>query len=77
MMDPEDIKKILIDSLPGAEVQIEDLNGGRDHFKVEVRSALFAGLSLIDQHRKVQEPLKTAVDDGRIHALTIKTVVLK
>lgn len=73
MMNPDEIKQILEQSLQGASVQVIDLTGGLDHFRVEVRCDAFAGKGLIDQHRMVQEPLKAAIDDGRIHALSIKT----
>jgi stress-induced morphogen len=44
-----------------------------DHFEVFIRSNAFAGKSLLDRHRMVERALKTARDDGRIHALTIRT----
>ena len=32
----------------------------------------FVDISRIDRHRKVQQSLKTYIDDGTIHAVTIK-----
>ena len=73
MMQPEEIQRILEGAIPGAKVSVRDLTGGLDHFQVEVISEVFKGKMLIDQHRMVQNPLKAAVADERIHALTIKT----
>jgi len=40
---------------------------------VTVSSTRFAGLSLIDQHRLVNEALSGPLADGTIHELRIKT----
>ncbi len=73
VMAPEDIRKIVLDALPGSDVTVTDLTGGLDHFQVVVVSPVFEGKPLIEQHRAVQTPLQAAVEDGRIHALTLKT----
>ena len=72
-MDLMEIKKIVEQSLPGAQVQVKDLTGTRDHFQVEVVSSAFAGKMLIQQHQMVQAPLLPYVKDERIHALSIRT----
>jgi stress-induced morphogen len=59
-------------ALPGSRVTVEDLTGGGDHFRAEVVSERFAGLSRIDQHRLVYDVFGTEVG-GPIHALSIKT----
>jgi stress-induced morphogen len=40
---------------------------------VTVSSPRFAGLSLLDQHRLVNEALAAPLRDGTIHELRIKT----
>jgi stress-induced morphogen len=40
---------------------------------VTVTAPRFSGLSLIDQHRLVNEALAEALRDGTIHELRIKT----
>jgi stress-induced morphogen len=40
---------------------------------VTLTTPAFDGLSLIDQHRRVNEALATPLDDGSIHELRIKT----
>ena len=73
MMPPEDVRAMVLDALPGAEVEVTDLTGGLDHFQLVVVSPAFEGKTLIERHQLVQQPLRAAVDDGRIHALTMKT----
>ena len=73
MINPEDIHKILIQKLPGSEVTVQDLTGTRDHFEVMVLWSGFTGKSLIEQHQIVNKSLADALEDGRIHALKIKT----
>jgi len=60
------------DALPGATVSVEDLTGGGDHFRAEVESDRFAGLSRIEQHKLVYSVFGDEVG-GAIHALSIKT----
>ena len=72
-MTPEEIQKILIQALQGAEVTVQDLTGTRDHFEVTVMWNGFQGKSLIEQHKLVNQSLAHPLEDGRIHALKIKT----
>jgi stress-induced morphogen len=55
------------------ELNVEDRTGGGDHFQVTVASPRFTDLSLIDQHRLVNEALSEPLRDGTIHELRIKT----
>jgi stress-induced morphogen len=59
-------------SIPGASASVEDLTGGGDHFRAEVVSERFAGLTRIEQHKLVYEVFGDEVG-GPIHALSIKT----
>jgi stress-induced morphogen len=56
-----------------AELVVEDRTGGGDHFQVAVTSPRFNGLSLLEQHRLVNEALADPLADGTIHELRIKT----
>jgi stress-induced morphogen len=60
-------------ALPGAEVEVIDETGTGDHLRATVRAAQFAGRSRIDQHRLVRAAVQPRMDDGSIHALSIKT----
>jgi stress-induced morphogen len=53
-------------------VTVEDLNGGGDHFRAEVVSGRFEGLSRIEQHKLVYDVFGNEIG-GAIHALSLKT----
>jgi acid stress-induced BolA-like protein IbaG/YrbA len=74
MADTAEIKTLLHDALPGAEVSVTDMQGG-DHLYAHVKAPQFDGLSLIAQHKLVYAPVQHLIDDGSIHALKIKTEV--
>jgi stress-induced morphogen len=59
-------------ALPGASVSVDDLTGGGDHFRAEIVSDRFAGLTRIQQHKLVYDVFGDEVG-GAIHALSIKT----
>ena len=55
MPSPEELRERIEAALPGAQVNVQDLTGGGDHFRAEVESDRFAGLSRIDQHKLVYD----------------------
>ncbi len=77
MIDEQSMIALLRTSIPDAQVQIWDRTGTMDHFDVLIRSNAFAGKSPLDRHRLVEKALKPARDDGRIHALAIRTELLE
>ncbi len=73
-MEADAIRAVLEHAFPGAsEVDVEDRTGTGDHFQVTVTSGEFDGLSLLDQHRRVNDALAGPLRDGSIHELRIKT----
>jgi stress-induced morphogen len=73
-MQAEAIRAILERAFPGAsEIRVDDRTGTGDHFQVTIASTTFDGLSLLDQHRQVNEALAEPLGDGSIHELRIKT----
>jgi stress-induced morphogen len=68
----EELRRRIEAALPGAQASVEDLTGGGDHFRAEVVSDRFAGLSRIQQHKLVYDVFGDEVG-GPIHALSIKT----
>jgi len=73
-MEAESIRMLLEQAFPdAAELDVEDRTGTGDHFQVTVASAAFDGLSLLDQHRRVNDVLAAPLGDGSIHELRIKT----
>ncbi len=73
MMNTEEIEKILIQKLAGAEVSVQDMTGTMDHFEISAVWEGFRGKGLIAQHKVIQEALRDELESGRIHALKIKT----
>jgi stress-induced morphogen len=70
----ERLKHLLVEAFPDArELDVLDRTGGGDHFQVTVTSPSLAGLSLVEQHRRVYEALAAPLSDGTIHELRIKT----
>ena len=73
-MAVERLESLLRDAFPDApELRVEDRTGGGDHFQVTVATPRFTGLSLLDQHRLVNEALAEPLQDGTIHELRVKT----
>jgi stress-induced morphogen len=72
MPTAEELKERIEAALPGSRATVEDLTGGGDHFRAEVVSDRFAGMSRLDQHKLVYGVFGDEVG-GPIHALSIKT----
>ena len=73
-MSAETLQTLLERGFPDAkQVDVVDRTGGGDHFHVTVVSTAFDGLSLLDQHRRVNEVLAAPLADGTIHELRITT----
>ncbi|MBW4467928.1 MAG: BolA family transcriptional regulator [Pegethrix bostrychoides GSE-TBD4-15B] len=73
MVSPDQVASMIKTGLPDAEVQVQDLTGGGDHYQVVVVSALFEGRSLVQRHQLVYRALQQEMDSEAIHALTMKT----
>jgi stress-induced morphogen len=68
------LRSLLERSFPdAAELDVVDRTGGGDHFQVVVTAPSLAGLSLVEQHRRVYDALAEPLADGTIHELRIKT----
>ncbi len=68
----EKLEQMLIESLPGAKVFIEDLKGDGDHYSATIISKNFIGKSRIEQHKMVYDALGGKMGN-ELHALMIKT----
>jgi stress-induced morphogen len=71
--DLGEVKAMIERALPGAEVEVVDETGTADHLRAIVRARQFEGLSRLDQHRLVKAAVQERMDDGSIHALSVKT----
>ena len=54
----DEIKKLIIESIPDASVEIKDLMGDNNHYSAIIKSKSFSGLSKIEQHKLVYKSLK-------------------
>ncbi len=72
MITPQEVTLLIKQSLPDALIDVKDLGGG-DHLEVNVVSARFSGLSLVQQHQIVYGALKNELKTEIIHALALKT----
>jgi stress-induced morphogen len=72
MPQSAELEERIASALPGAQVTVEDLTGGGDHFRAEIVSDRFEGLSRIQQHKLVYDVFGDEIG-GAIHALSIKT----
>jgi len=73
MITPNQVESMIKAGLPDAQVQVQDLTGGGDHYQVTVVSASFAGQGLVQQHQLVYGTLKEAMATEAIHALALNT----
>ena len=72
MMEPDRIREILTAALPGADVEVKDLTGTKDHFQATIAAPQFQGKSLIEQHQMIYRALGDAMN-ADIHALALTT----
>ncbi len=72
MPSPEELKRRIEEAIPGATAMVVDTTGTEDHFRAEVQSPAFAGLTRIQQHRMVYDVFGDEIG-GAIHALSLKT----
>lgn len=71
-MDASEIESLIKESLPDAQVTIEDLRGDGDHYAAYVTSAEFEGKSRVQQHQLVYSALKGRMGN-ELHALALQT----
>lgn len=73
MIKPEQVETMIKTALPDAQIQVQDLTGGGDHYQVTIVSSLFEGKSRVQQHQLVYGALQQAMATEAIHALSLKT----
>ena len=68
----EEIKKLIISSIPDATIEIKDLIGDSNHYSAKIASKIFNGKSKIEQHKLVYKSLQGKMGN-ELHALSITT----
>jgi len=69
----EEIKNLIKESIPDAEISIQDLAGDDNHYSATIKSKQFSGKTKIEQHKLVYDSLKGKMG-GDLHALALKTI---
>ncbi len=70
------LESILKNHFPEAEITIVDLAGDDDHYSVTIKDKSFNGKSRIEQHKIVNNALKSELMSGVLHAMQLKTAAL-
>lgn len=68
-----ELEAIIAAKFPQAKIKLTDLAGDEDHYALEIEDAIFAGKSIIMQHRMVKDALADVLKT-KLHAITIKTI---
>ncbi|MGH7039792.1 MAG: BolA family protein [Stellaceae bacterium] len=71
-MDAAAIERLIKESLPDAQVSIEDLRGDGDHYAAHIVSGAFRGKSRVQQHQMVYQALRGRMGN-ELHALALQT----
>lgn len=71
-IEPAELEELIRGALPGAQVLVTDLTGTRDHYRVEVIAAAFAGKTLVQQHQMIYRAVGDHMTQA-VHALQIHT----
>lgn len=71
-MDAAELERLIKETLPDAQVVIQDLRGDGDHYAAQVISAAFKGKNRVQQHQMVYQALKGRMG-GQLHALALQT----
>jgi len=69
----DEIKNLIKEAIPDAEVIIQDLAGDENHYSATIKSKIFVGKSKIDQHKLVYKALKGKMGN-ELHALALNTM---
>jgi stress-induced morphogen len=72
MPSTDDLKLRIEAAIPGSTAAVTDLTGTGDHFRATVVAPEFAGMSRIEQHRRVYSVFGADIG-GPIHALSLVT----
>ena len=69
----EEIETLIKESIPDAQITIQDLAGDNNHYSATIKSRTFSGKSKIEQHKLVYKALKGKMGN-ELHALALNTI---
>lgn len=67
-----EIKDMILEILPGSDVQVQDMRGDGSQFAAQVVSKEFIGKNRVQQHQMVYKAMKGKVG-AELHALSLQT----
>ena len=73
-MAAEEIRELIAEGLPGAQIEIEDLAGDGDHYSASIIWEGFRGQPRVLQHQMVYDALGGRMG-AELHALALKTAI--
>jgi len=73
-MLPIQIKDLILQSFPDAQIELTDLKGDHDHFAGVITSKAFVGKTRVQQHQMVYDALQGHMGTT-LHALSLKTQI--
>jgi len=71
-LKPNEIKDLIKDKLPDANIEIIDLKGDNNHYHAKIKSNKFRGLSKMEQHKLVYSAIGNHMGTT-LHALMLTT----
>ncbi len=71
-LDAPEIKQMILEILPDAQIQIQDMRGDGSQFAASVISKEFIGKNRVQQHQMVYKALKGKIG-AELHALSLQT----
>lgn len=69
----KEIKTLIKESIPDAQITIQDIAGDNNHYSATIKSRTFSGKSKIEQHKLVYKALKGKMGN-ELHALALNTM---
>jgi stress-induced morphogen len=75
-IEKNELLELLTPHFEGAQIELQDLVGDGDHYKISIFWDGFEGMSRVLQHRAVYNALGD-VAGGKLHALMIETKLRK
>ena len=57
-MKVNEIKSLILKSIPDAEIEIKDLAGDDNHYAATIKSKIFEGKTKVQQHKLVYDALE-------------------
>ena len=71
-MTADEIRALILEALPEADIEIDDLAGDGNHYHAKIVAAEFTGKSRVQQHQLVYRALGSRMGN-ELHALALTT----